>query len=74
MSEGIQTIVFGSTHRLTAKSTVSLEMPLISEQIKSKDSVTTVAKLEADFTRVEAILVEMREIRESLEQSLISLS
>lgn len=74
MSEGIQTIVFGSTHRLTAKSTVSLEMPLIAEQVQSKDGVSTVAKLEADFIRVEAMLVEMREIRESLERSLISFS
>lgn len=72
MNEGIQTIVFGSTHRLTAKSTVSLEMPLITEQVQHKESISTVAKLEADFTRVEAILIEMREIRESLEQSLIS--
>lgn len=73
MKEGIQTIVFGSTHRLTAKSAVSLEMPLISEQAKSND-ISRVAKLEADFVRVEAILVEMREIRESLEQSLIPFS
>ncbi|AVM88614.1 hypothetical protein C6H88_04630 [Chlamydia muridarum str. Nigg] len=71
MIDGIQTCSFGATHRLTAKSTVSLEMPLATHNLQEGASAS--AKLEADFIRAEQILAEMQEIRSSLEQSLETL-
>lgn len=76
MNEGIQhihTIAFSKTHRLTAKSTVSLEMPAAVQAPQVKEGVATIASLEADFVRAEAILSEMREIRTCLEHSLHTL-
>ncbi|MFJ1509378.1 hypothetical protein [Chlamydia crocodili] len=73
MNEGIQTVSFNKTHRLTAKSTVSLEMPVATQKLQGKEGMPAPASLEADFLRAEAILAEMREIRGCLEHSLETL-
>lgn len=74
MSEGIQTIIFGSTHRLTAKPTVSVEMPLIAEVVRHSDHIAASAPLEADCVLVESLLIEMREVRACLEHTLQTLA
>lgn len=71
MIDGIQTCSFSPTHRLTAKSAVSIEMPLATQNLQ--DGALVNAKLEADFARAEQILTEMQEIRSSLERSLETL-
>ncbi|SPN73889.1 hypothetical protein C10C_0745 [Chlamydia serpentis] len=73
MNESIRSVCFQKTPQLTAKSVVSMEMSLTSEQLSSAEEVTSLANLEADFLRAEALLVEMREIRSCLEQSLRTL-
>lgn len=74
MSDSIQTVVFNKTHRLTAKPLVSLEMPLAIQQFQPNEGMPAVSRLEEDFLRAEALLVEMREIRECLESSLHKLT
>lgn len=74
MSEGIQTIIFGFTHRLTAKPTVSVEMPLISEVVQHQDYIVASKPLEADSVLVESLLIEMREVRACLEHTLQTLT
>ncbi|AAP98731.1 hypothetical protein CpB0803 [Chlamydia pneumoniae TW-183] len=73
MNEGIHSVCFQKTPRLTAKSVVSMEMLLTTQQLPSAEGMPSVANLEADFLRAEALLAEMREIRGCLEQSLRTL-
>ncbi|EPP34815.1 hypothetical protein CP10139811_0715 [Chlamydia ibidis] len=72
MNESIQTVSFSKTHRLTAKATVSLEMPLATHSLHQEGMPET-RRLEDDFLRAEAILTEMQEIRCCLERSLDNL-
>lgn len=74
MNESIQTVSFSKTHRLTAKSTVSLEMPIATQKLQKNEGMPAAARLEADFLRAEALLAEMREIRGCLEHSLQNLT
>lgn len=74
MNEGIQTVSFGKTHKLTARSTVSLEMPTATQKLQKNEGMPATARLEADFLRAEALLAEMREIRGCLEHSLQTLT
>ena len=71
MIDGVQICFLGATRRLTAKSAVSLEMPLTTPNLQ--EGALANAKLEADFMRAEQILSEMQEIRASLERSLETL-
>lgn len=73
MNEGIRSVCFQKTSQLTAKSVVSMEMPVTTQQLPSAEGMPSVANLEADFLRAEALLAEMREIRGCLEQSLQTL-
>lgn len=69
MNEAIRSVSLGM-YQLTAKSTVSLELPLELHKTCGAEGMPEVVKLEADLLRAEALLAQMHEIRHALEQTL----
>ncbi len=66
MNEAIQTVVFSDSHRLTAKSAISLELSS-ERQTQGNEGMPSSEKLEADFLKAEALLSEMRDMDQGLD-------